>query len=61
MAKLLTLPHTPTAEDSPLSQLVTPACTIYAQHSVSGEGFLLHQIPPNMVCQSDRKESTWGS
>jgi len=34
MAKLLTLPHTPTAEESPLSQLVTPACTTYAQHSL---------------------------
>jgi hypothetical protein len=34
MEKLLSLPHNPMAEELPLSQLVTPAFTIYAQHSL---------------------------
>jgi hypothetical protein len=42
MEKLLSLLHKPMAEESPLSQLITPGFTIYAQHSLSEGGFLLH-------------------
>lgn len=49
------LPHSPKAEKSPLSQPVAPAFATYTQLSLSGDDPLFHEKPLNMAYQSDKK------